>query len=220
MIAAPTTTTEGQHAQAFVANGDVRAIRQHRNDCNRRRAGQDHRWARQGLDQHRWQDPRVQRHSVRGAPGRGVPLEGTAASQRVGRRSRRDRVRRPMRARPDLRRHHVSATCERRLPQPEHLDAGDPGERSAAGDGLDPRRRLPGRRGSGAAARRRRTRAQGCRPRHDQLPAGRLRILCASGADARVGPQRVWQLRPARSDRGARLGSRQHRRVRRQSRRT
>ena len=214
MIAAPERRTEGQHAQASAANGDVRAFRQHRNDCHRRRAGQDHRWARQGLDQHRWKDPRVQGHSVRGATGRGVPLEGTTARQRVGRRSRRDRVRCPVRARPDLRRHHVSATCERRLPQPEHLDTGDPGERSAAGDGLDPWRRLPGRCGSGAAARRRCARAQGCRAGHDQLPAGRLRILCAPGADARVGPQCVWQLRLARSDRGAPLGARQHRRVR------
>ena len=139
-------------------------------------------------------------------------MEGAAARQRVGRRSRRDRVRRPMRPRPDLRRHHVSATCERRLPEPEHLDTGS-GERPAAGDGLDPWRRLPGGCGSGAAPRRRRARAQGCRARHDQLPAGRLRILCAPGADARVGPQRVWQLRPARSDRGAPLGARQHRRV-------
>ena len=86
----------------------------------------------------------------------------------------------------DLRRHHRS----RDRPSEDCLylnvwTPADGGERSPAGDGVDPRRRLPGRRRPRAAARRRRARAQGRGRRHDQLPAGRLRLPRASGADAR-----------------------------------
>ena len=116
--------------------------------------------ARSGRDQRRWKDPHLQGHSVRGAPGRRVALEGAAAGAAVGRRARRDRVRRPVRAGPDLRRHQ--------FPRPAsedclNLNIWTPAsrERSAAGDGVDPRRRLPGRRRSRAAARRRRLARKG-----------------------------------------------------------
>ena len=59
----------------------------------------------------------------------------------VGGCSRRDRIRHPMRARPDVRRYHLCATCGRRLSQPEHLDTGEP-QGSTAGDGVDSWRRF------------------------------------------------------------------------------
>ena len=51
-------------------------------------------------------------------------------------------------------------------------------QRSAASDGVDPRRRFPGRRRRREPPRRRAVRAQGRRARHRQLPARHLRLLC------------------------------------------
>ena len=115
-----------------MANGDVRAFRRHRDDCIGRRAGQDHRRARQGLE--RGANGRIR--VFKGIPF-AAPANGGSVAKNRGPRARgmafaqHDRVRRSMRARPDLRRHHVSATCERRLPQPQRLDAGEPSDEAA-----------------------------------------------------------------------------------------
>ena len=97
--------------------------------------------------------------------------------------------------------------AERGLPQPQRVDAGD-AVGAAAGDGVDPRRRLPGGRRTRAAPRRRSVRPQGRRPRDPELSPRRVRVHGASGPDARVRPQRVGQLRHARSGRRAPAGSR------------
>ena len=111
-----------------------------------------------------------------------------------------------------VRRHHPAGP-QRRLPDVEHPHAGERRDGSPAGDGLDPRRRIHGGRRLRTAPRRPRLRPQGHRPRHDQLPAWRVRLPGASGADGRVGPACVRQLRDARPGRGAAVGARQHRGV-------
>ena len=58
------------------------------------------------------------------------------------------------------------------------------------------------------------------RRRDDQLPPRRARLSRASRVERRVAAERLGQLRPARSDRGAALGEAEHRGVRRRRLRT
>ena len=74
----------------------------------------------------------------------------------------------------------ASAISERRLPLPERLDAGKRARATAAGDGVDPRRRLPGRRRRRAAARRR------ARSRARASCSSRSTTASASSASSRI----------------------------------
>ncbi len=150
------------------------------------------------------------------APCRRVQVEGAAAGGGLAGRARGHGNRPALRAGASLWRHQVFAAGERGLSQPERLRARD--GQPTAGDGMDSRRRLPGRRRSRAETQRRCPRQQGRGRRHLQLSSRCLRLPRASGADEGIGPQRVWQLRPPRSDRGAAVGEGQYRGVRRRSR--
>ncbi len=140
------------------------------------------------------------------------------AAQAVGRRAQGHRVRQLLRAGADLRRHGVPREAERGLPLPQRVDAGEVGDREAAGHGLDPRRRLQRGRLGRAAPRGHAARAQGRRRRHGQLPPRRVRLPRPPGADGRVGPRGLGQLRAHGPDRGAAVGARQRRGVRRRPR--
>ena len=171
--------------QATMANGRNHVPACSRHDHYRRRPGQDHERARERRGQHRRADSCVQGHSLRGRSRRRPAMERATAGAALERRTGRLGIRRAVHPRTDFRGHHVSEAGERRLPQPEHLDAGGSTGRSAARDGVDSRRRVPGRRRPRAPARWRRAGAQRRRGRHDQLPAGHLWILCASRSSRR-----------------------------------
>ena len=181
-------------------------------------AGQDNCGAGRGHDVSRWPRPRVQGHPVCRAAGWRRPLESARAGGALDRREEGGRLRPALCTGPHLRRHGLPRRDERGLPLPQRVDAGRQGRREAAGDVLDSRRRLSGRLGVRAASGRRAARAQGRGGGVGQSSAGRVRISRPRGADEGVGPQRVWQLRPARPGRGAAMGARQHRRIRRRPR--
>ena len=127
---------------------------------------------------------RLSRYPVRRPSRRRPAVAGAAASRVVERRPEGPRVRPAVRAGPDLRRHGLPRPAERGLPVPQRLDAGALAGGEAAGDGLDPRRRLPGRlRRPSRATTARASRRKGVVVVSHQLPPRRLRLPRAPGAD-------------------------------------
>ena len=104
---------------------------------------------------------------------------------------------------------------QRELPLPQRLDP-EPGRQGPqARDGLDSRRRERRRHRRGASDRRSEPRAQGRCGRFDELPPQRVRLPRPPGADRGVRARLVGQLRAARPDRRAPVGSAERGRLRR-----
>ena len=189
--------TEGPLARRGPGHDPATAIVRRRTPPHRRRrAGEDGQGRGRGHDG-ALRRPRVQGHPLRRAARRRPALEGAAAGRRLDRRAQGRRVRRALPAGAGLGRHGLPRRDERGLPLPQRVDARE-GRDEAAGDGLDPRRRLPV---AGSASEPRqdgeRLARQGRRGRRPQLPPGRLRLLRAPGALEGVEAARVGQLRPA-----------------------
>ena len=112
-----------------------------------------------------------------------------------------------------------AARDQRGQPLPQRVDARRATTR-AAGDGVDPRRRVHLRLGRHAVVRRHAVRAaRRRRRRHDQLPPRSVRVP-APRRPVRSRVRRLRQRGHPRPGRRARVGARLHRRVRRRSRRT
>ena len=160
------------------------------------------------------------RHPVRGASGRRPPLAGAPAARGVVRRARREGVRERSAAELDRERSPAGLldprAAERGLPLPEHLDAAHR-RRAPTRPGVDPRGRVHPGLGRPIPVRRRAAReARRRRGGDDQLPARRARLPAPAGADRRAHSSTGNEgLRPAR---GARLGAREHRGLRRRPR--
>ena len=114
----------------FAGDGHGRGGRSRRHGIRRTSSGCAARKRRRSL----------QRHSVRAAAGGRPAVARTDARQALDRRTRRDRLRRHVRAKP-VRHPYGGGHDERRLPLFEHLDSGVAGHAAKAGHGLDPGRR-------------------------------------------------------------------------------
>ena len=107
----------------------------------------------------------------------------------------------------------------RGLPLPECLGASRSRGRATTRHVLDPRGRTHERCHRPATRERIRFRAARHGLREHQLPAGTLRVLRSSGPHCRErGRWTSWQLRDHGPDRRSRMGTRQHRRIRRRPR--
>ena len=157
--------------------------------------------------------------SSRASPTVGPPAGRTGSCRRqagaVDRRARRARLRADRAAGIDPAASRRSGG-RRRLPGAERLHAGAR-HRPAPGDGVAARRRLLHRLGLDRDPRRQQSRAHRRRRRgHHQPPAERVRLhLPRRGGRRRL--RALGRRRHARHRRGARVGARQHRPVRRRS---
>ena len=106
---------------------------------------------------------------------------------------------------------------KRRLSHAQRLDSGEVQRRPAPRHGVDPRWRIQRRVGHIAPRRWDEPGSSWCGRREFQLPIGSAWVSGAPRAVARVRTPGLRQLRAARSDRRAPLGSREHRGVRRKS---
>ena len=106
---------------------------------------------------------------------------------------------------------------KRRLSHPQRLDSGEVQQRPAPCHGVDPRWRIRRRDGHVAPPRWDEPGSSWCGRREFQLPIGSAWVSGTPRAVARVRTPSLRQLRAARSDRRAPLGSREHRGVRRRS---
>ena len=142
-----------------------------------------------------------------------------ATAGAVERRARRRRLRARL---------HAGAVSERRrsarhasgrgLPVPERLGPGERSRKEAAGDGLDPRRRLRQRRQLTRRLRRLGLREARGRARQHELPPRPLRLLRPPGAQRGEPEGAAGQLRVPRPDRGAAVGRQERGGLRRRPR--
>ena len=163
---------------------------------------------------------RLQGHPLRRPAARTIALAAAATGFAVGRRSPDERLRPEFAAGSRFRRHRsVRLRRVGGLPLSQRLDADGAGEfTTAAGHGLDSRRRLRRRIRFGAALRRDAPRRARHRRRHAEPPPQCAGLPRASRTDGRIRTSRLRKLRHARSRRRARMGEAQHRGLRRRSR--